>query len=85
MQNQIDWKVGDRVVYDHRGYRDTGIVKEVDVDNGRVWTAWDKQGYDFFDSEDTKFSKLTPESQFTSEEEQAVRLLLSLGYTLKKG
>jgi hypothetical protein len=84
MQNKIDWKVGDRVVYDHRGYRDTGIVKEVD-DGGRVWAGWEKDGYDFFDPEDTKYSKPTPESQFTLEEEQAVRLLLSLGYTLKKG
>ena len=79
------WKVGDRVVYDYRGYWDTGIVKEVDESEERVWASWEKGGYDFFDPEDTKYSKLTLDSQFTSEETQAVALLLSLGYTLKKG
>jgi hypothetical protein len=85
MQNQIDWKVGDRVVYNYRGYRDTGIVEEVDEEHKRVWATWEKDGYGYFSSENIKYSKLTLDSQFTSEEEQAVRLLLSLGYTLKKG
>jgi hypothetical protein len=84
MQNKVDWKVGDSVVYDHRGYRDTGVVNEID-DQGLVWVTMEKDGYSFFDPENLRYSKLTPESQFTLEEEQAVRLLLSLGYTLKKG
>ena len=83
MQNKVDWKVGDRVVYEWNGYRDTGTV--TDIDESEVLANWDKDGFAYFDKTSPRYSKLTPESQFTTEEEQAVRLLLSLGYTLKKG
>ena len=85
MENKVDWKVGDRVVYvSTSGNTDTGVVSS--IDNDKVWVEWDSDGcVKYFLTEYTEFYKLNSEPTDDSAETKAVALLLSLGYTLKKG
>jgi hypothetical protein len=85
MENKVDWKVGDRVVYvPTSGNTDTGVV--TDIRGNKVWVKWDSDGLEkYFLPEYTEFFKVNSEPIDESAETKAVTLLLSLGYTLKKG
>ena len=81
----IDWKVGDRVMYKYKNEVDTGTVDRIDED-GLVWARWDSDGLcASFRPSDPGFTKMNSEPTDESAETKAVVLLLSLGYTLKKG
>jgi hypothetical protein len=85
MENKVDWKVGDRVMYKYKDEVDTGTIDRIDTD-GLVWARWDSDGLcaNFRPSE-SGFTKMNSEPIDESAETKAVKLLLSLGYTLKKG
>ena len=85
MENKVEWKVGDRVFYEGRYVTDIGTVTEIESE-GKVWARWDSDGdRNHFDSDNEKFTKMNSEPTDESAETKAVTLLLSLGYTLKKG
>ena len=86
MENKVDWKVGDSVAYAHGfGDTDTGVVTRIDG-AGTVWAKWDRDGHEsWFHPGDPSATKTNQEPLDESAETKAVTLLLSLGYTLKKG
>ena len=84
MENKVDWKVGDRVRYLNNVFDDEGVVMGFDTED-EVLVKWDKDGFAFCDPTSTKYSKINSEPTDESAEIKAVTLLLSLGYTLKKG
>ena len=90
-----DWKVGDRVQYlgcvnepdmylGAINNPDNGTVTS--IDGNKVWARWDSDGRDqcFYIGE-SRFTKTPLVVVSVTEERQAIALLLSLGYALKKG
>lgn len=83
MQN---WKVGDRVRYlgNAMNAPDTGTVKN--IEDGEVWAEWDSDGAElYFNPSEKCFVRDSSEDVEITQEQQAVMLLLSLGYTITKG
>jgi hypothetical protein len=79
-----DWKVGDRVRFEDRWHTDTGVV--VRIEGRKIWARWSKYEVEtFFLPGSKEFTKINSEPLDESAETKAVTLLLSLGYTLKKG
>jgi hypothetical protein len=85
MENKVDWKVGDRVLFQSAILgNEEGTVTRVEYN--RIWVKWDNDGEVLhFDPMNRNYSKMNSEPLYESAELQAVKLLLSLGYTLKKG
>jgi hypothetical protein len=80
MSNKVDWKVGDRVLAVGDMQVNEGVVTR--LEDNKVWATWTNvEDEKFFYPEDSVYFKLAD----VPNEEQAVKLLLSLGYTLKKG
>ena len=85
MENKVDWKVGDRVLYDD-AYNDMDIGTVTEVSLTAVWAKWDSDDRVLsFTPGHYAFTKMNSEPTDESAETKAVALLLSLGYTLKKG
>jgi hypothetical protein len=85
MENKVDWKVGDRVLFQSILLgSDCGTVTRAEDD--RIWAKWDEDGEVLhFGPTNPKYSKINSAPIDESAETKAVTLLLSLGYTLKKG
>jgi len=82
----MEFVKGDRVVFAGSEFADadTGIVTSVDgsiyKSFGYVWVKWDSNGaIQYISTDDIEL-----ESVKTQDEQQAVMLLLSLGYTITK-
>jgi hypothetical protein len=75
-----DWKVGDRVLAVGDMEISEGVVTR--LEGNKVWVKWiNVKEEKFFYQDDGVYFKLAD----APDETQAVTLLLSLGYTLKKG
>ena len=83
----MEFKAGDRVLYGINGLcKESGTVVERDgsiyTKNGYIWVKWDFDGKVLNTSEDSlELEKYGP---LDMNEQEAVMLLLSLGYTVSK-
>lgn len=82
----LDWKIGDRVEFSGNSAcpADVGTVTSV-CEDGEVWATWDSDGEsNHFEANNTRFTKISSAKESETEEQKAVMLLLSLGYTITK-
>ena len=76
-----NWEIGDRVKFTGTDWcaEDTGTV--IEIAPSHIWARWDSDGFRAsFNTDDPLFIKIP-----ATPEDKAVELLLSLGYTIKKG